>query len=82
MADKTMKQPENAPGRWYVDASCALCRNCLEEAPSLLQYSQDQTHVYFARQPTTHEEEFAAERAMDVCPTLAIGDDGGCSQAK
>ena len=76
MADKTMKQPENAAGRWYVDASCALCRNCLEEAPSLLQYSQDQTHVYFARQPTNHEEEVAAERAMNVCPTLAIGDDG------
>ena len=76
MADKTMKQPENAAGRWYVDASCALCRNCLEEAPSLLQYSEDQTHVYFARQPTTREEEVAAERAMNVCPTLAIGDDG------
>ncbi|MGB9157149.1 MAG: ferredoxin [Chthoniobacterales bacterium] len=76
MADKTMKQPENASGRWYVDASCALCRNCLEEAPSLLQYSQDQAHVYFARQPATPEEEIAAGRAMDVCPTLAIGDDG------
>ena len=75
MADKTMKQPENAPGRWYVDVSCALCRNCLEEAPSLLQYSQDQTHVYFVRQPATHEEEVAAENAMNVCPTLAIGDD-------
>lgn len=76
MADKTVKQPENAPGRWYVDTSCALCRNCLEEAPSLLQYSQNETHVYFARQPTSHEEDVAAERAMDVCPTLAIGDDG------
>jgi ferredoxin len=76
MADKTMKQPENAPGRWYVDGSCALCRNCLEEAASLLRYSQDQTHVYFARQPTTHEEEIMARRAMDVCPTLAIGKDG------
>ena len=76
MADKTMKQPENAAGKWYVDASCALCRNCLEEASSLLRYSEDQTHVYFARQPTTHEEAVAAERAMDACPTLAIGDDG------
>jgi ferredoxin len=76
MADKTMKQAENAPGRWYVDSSCALCRNCLEEAPSLLRSSQDQTHVYFVRQPESYEEELAAERAMDVCPTLAIGDDG------
>ena len=75
MADKTMKQPENASGRWYVDVSCALCRNCLEEAPSLLHYSQDKTHVYFARQPATPEEMAAADRAMDVCPTLAIGDD-------
>ena len=31
---------------------------------------------YFARQPATPEEEIAAGRAMDVCPTLAIGDDG------
>jgi len=31
---------------------------------------------FFARQPATPEEEIAAERAMDVCPTLAIGDDG------
>jgi ferredoxin len=76
MADKLSKQPENAPGPWYVDMSCALCRMCLEEAPSLLKYTKDETAVHFLKQPETSEEMDAAQRAMDVCPTLAIGNDG------
>ncbi|PYJ71859.1 MAG: ferredoxin, partial [Verrucomicrobia bacterium] len=42
MADKLSKQPENAPGQWYVDTSCALCRLCLEEAPNLITYNRDE----------------------------------------
>jgi ferredoxin len=76
MADKASKQPQNVPGRWYVDTSCALCRLCLEEAPNLLSYTSEETAVYFSKQPETPEEIAAAERAMDICPTLAIGDDG------
>ena len=76
MADKLSKQPENAPGQWYVDMSCALCRLCLEEAPNLLTYNRDETAVHFSKQPETPEELAAAESAMDVCPTLAIGNDG------
>jgi ferredoxin len=74
VADKLIKQPENVPGEWYVDTSCALCRLCLEEAPNLLTY--DETAVHFFKQPETPEEINAAQRAMDVCPTLAIGNDG------
>jgi ferredoxin len=76
VADKLSKQSENVPGQWYVDTSCALCRLCLEEASNLLKYNHDQTAVHFLKQPETAEETAAAQRAMDVCPTLAIGNDG------
>ncbi len=56
MADKLSKQPENAPGQWYVDTSCALCRLCLEEAPNLITYNADETAVHFFKQPETPEE--------------------------
>jgi ferredoxin len=49
---------------------------CLEEAPNLLKYNDDETYVYFYKQPENEEETAAAQRAMDVCPTLAIGNDG------
>jgi ferredoxin len=76
MADKTNKQPENVPGPWYVDITCSLCRVCLDEAPTLMKYNDDETYVYFFQQPTTPEETTAAQRALDVCPTLSIGNDG------
>jgi ferredoxin len=76
VADKPSKQPENAPGQWYVDTGCALCRLCLEEASNLLTYNSDETAVHFFRQPKTPKETAAAQRAMDICPTLAIGNDG------
>jgi ferredoxin len=49
---------------------------CLEEAPNLITYNRDETAVHFFKQPETPEEIDAAQRAMDVCPTLAIGNDG------
>ena len=76
MADKASKQPENVPGPWYVDATCTMCRTCLDEAPNLLKTNEDETAVYFFKQPENDEETGAAQRAMDVCPTLAIGNDG------
>ena len=59
-----------------MDTTCAQRRLCLEEAPNLLNYISDETAVYFSKQPETPEDMAAAERAMDVCPTLAIGNDG------
>src|SRR4030095_820178 len=76
MPENLSKQPENAPGPWYVDTSCALCRMCLEEAPNLITYNRDETGVHFFKEPETPEEIDAAQRAMEVCPTLAIGNDG------
>ena len=50
MADKTNKQPEGVPGKWYVDTTCVPCNSCMDEAPNLLKYSEDQSHVFFAKQ--------------------------------
>jgi ferredoxin len=76
MADKNSKQPLNVPGAWYVDTTCTMCRTCLEEAPNLLKVTEDETAVYFVKQPEGDAETAAAQRAMEVCPTLAIGNDG------
>jgi ferredoxin len=32
--------------------------------------------VYFFKQPSTPEEEDHAQRAMEICPTGSIGNDG------
>jgi ferredoxin len=49
---------------------------CLEEAPNLITYNRDETAVHFSKQPETPEETAAAQRTMQVCPTLATGIDG------
>ncbi|MEP6603358.1 MAG: ferredoxin [Spartobacteria bacterium] len=76
MLDKDSKQPQNAPGSWYVDMTCSPCRVRLDEAPQLLKYNEDETVVHFHKQPEGDEETAAAQRALEVCPTLAIGNDG------
>ena len=76
MADKSNKQPENVPGKWYVDRTCVPCNSCMDEAGSLLKYSEDQSHVFFSRQPTNPAEEEAAQKASEICPTGSIGNDG------
>lgn len=75
MSDKTRILKENVPGPWYVDDSCTPCHVCLEEAPKLLKYNEDQTYVYFLKQPESPEEIDAAQRALDICPTGSIGND-------
>ena len=76
MADKSSKQPENVPGKWYVDTTCVPCNSCMDEAGNLLKYSEDQSHVFFFKQPTTPDEEQGAQRAAEICPTRSIGNDG------
>ncbi len=76
MADKNFKLEENVPGKWYVDDTCTPCRVCVDEAPTLLKFRDDESAVYFYKQPENAEEEAAAQSALDICPTLAIGNDG------
>lgn len=42
----------------------------------LLKTNKDETAVYFFKQPKGDAETAAAQRSMEVCPTLAIGNDG------
>lgn len=76
MADFSLKVKENVPGKWYVDSTCVPCNSCLAEAPSLLKYNEDETYVYFLKQPETPEEEAQAQAALDICPAGSIGNDG------
>ena len=78
MADKNDKIPENVPGKYYVDKTCTPCHTCMEVAgvDALLKYNEDQTYVYFHKQPGTPEEVTIAEDALAICPTGAIGNDG------
>lgn len=78
MAEKTQKLPENVPGPWYVDDTCTPCRVCLDVAfaDQILKYNDDETYVYFFKQPEGEDELEAAREAAAVCPQNAIGDDG------
>lgn len=49
---------------------------CLDEAPELLKYNDDESYVYFFKQPERAEELTAAENARAICPQDAIGTDG------
>lgn len=78
MADKSIKVPENVPGPWYVDTTCTPCRTCMEVAgaDTLLKWNDDETYVYFHKQPEGDAELSIAEETLAVCPTAAIGKDG------
>jgi ferredoxin len=43
---------------------------------AVLKYNDDETYVYFHKQPGSPEETAAAEEAAAVCPQNAIGNDG------
>lgn len=55
---------------------CVPCNDCIKEAPNLLQYSADESHIFVKKQPTNQNEEKQAKAAMAMCPVDAIGDDG------
>jgi ferredoxin len=78
MADPTHKHPENVPGPWYVDDTCTPCRVCLDIslAENYLKYNEDETYVYFYKQPEGEEEIAAAGESMAICPQNSIGNDG------
>jgi ferredoxin len=78
MADHTHKLSENVPGAWYIDDTCTPCRVCLDvpAADQIMKYNDDETYVYFYKQPENNEELEAANEAMAICPQVAIGNDG------
>ena len=79
MADKNNKVPQNVPGPWYVDQElCTPCRTCMEVAGAdrIIKYNDDETKVYFHKQPDGAEESAIAKETLDVCPQQAIANDG------
>lgn len=65
------RNPESAPGDWYIDNRCIDCAASREVAPGLIVAHNDK--AVFARQPATEEEIRAAWRAALLCPTASIG---------
>lgn len=76
MAERSLKVPENVPGRFYVDETCIDCEFCRETAPAHFARYDRGRYSFVARQPRTAGEEEACRAAKDGCPVEAIGDDG------
>ena len=67
---KPTRNPDSAPGDWYVDTACIDCGASRHVAPNLIVERNGKS--VFARQPTTPEERLATWRAVLVCPTASV----------
>ncbi len=67
---KRVRNPASAPGDWFIDTACIDCGAAPNEAPGLI-IRKDGLCI-FARQPETPDEDEAAFRAMQVCPTASV----------
>lgn len=67
---KRVRNPDSAPGDWYVDTACIDCGASRHVAPGLIVERNEKS--VFARQPSTPEERLAAWRAALVCPTASV----------
>jgi glyoxylase-like metal-dependent hydrolase (beta-lactamase superfamily II) len=65
------RNPESTPGDWYIDSRCIDCAASREVAPGLVIHRHGKS--VFGRQPANEEEEFAAWRALLLCPTASVG---------
>lgn len=76
MADPAKKQPENVPGRYYVDTDCDSCQICVNVAPDNFKMTDDDDHAFVFKQPENAEEKDACREALEGCPREAIGENG------
>lgn len=70
MASDADRNPESAPGDWFVDKRCIDCGASRHVAPGLVVSRGD--FSVFARQPETPEEVHQAWLAAEICPTRSI----------
>jgi ferredoxin len=75
MASLSERISGNAPGKYYVDATCIDCDQCRAQAPEFFGRNEDGLS-YLLKQPATAEEVAVVEEAMTACATSSIGDDG------
>ncbi len=71
MADKEKIVPGNVPGNLFVDTNCINCDTCRALAPTIFGEFGDFAGV--KKQPSTHDEQRLAMRALLCCPTGSIG---------
>ena len=73
MARVSSRLSGNAPGDYFVDASCIDCETCRTVAPEVFAYSARHGLSVVGRQPRTDAEARRARMALVSCPTSAIG---------
>jgi len=76
MATLSDRLPQNAPGRYYVDASCIDCDQCRATAPEFFGRNADTGFSFVQRQPVTTDEIAEIEQVMTDCAVASIGNDG------
>lgn len=76
MATFSERLSENAPGPFYVDATCIDCDQCRALAPQFFARNDENGSSFVTRQPETAEDIAAVREAMTSCATASIGDDG------
>jgi len=67
------RNPDSAPGDWYIDTACIDCGASRHVAPGLVVERNEKS--VFARQPDTPADRLAAWRAVLVCPTASVRSD-------
>ena len=76
MATLSERLTENAPGTYYVDASCIDCDQCRVTAPDFFGRNPDTCLSYVIKQPVTPDEIELIEQVIGSCATDSIGKDG------
>jgi glyoxylase-like metal-dependent hydrolase (beta-lactamase superfamily II)/ferredoxin len=72
MADPSRRLSENAPGEFFVDATCIDCDTCRQIAPEV--FAQTSSELSFVkRQPEGPQLTHRAAMALVACPTASIG---------
>lgn len=76
MAALSLRVPENARGRFYIDSTCSGCYLCSCLAPRLFTSIPHKGYFALQHQPVTLEGIRLVAAVMKLCPARAIGDDG------
>jgi glyoxylase-like metal-dependent hydrolase (beta-lactamase superfamily II) len=71
MSKISERNPDSAPGDWFIDQRCIDCAASRTVAPGLIVRRNGKS--VFARQPENEGERLAAWRAALVCPTASVG---------
>ncbi|MEP6569171.1 MAG: MBL fold metallo-hydrolase [Acidobacteriota bacterium] len=71
MANFLERLPENAPGDFFVDASCIDCDTCSRLAPTVFRDHGEQCSVY--HQPEDEAQTRLVLMSLVACPTGSIG---------